>query len=102
LSKEEIIAILKSIKPHFQNKGIITLALFGSFNTNSSTIYSGIDIAIKKDQNFVEKYGVYAYFDTIHELKSLLRKKLKREIDILDLDSSSPFLEEIKKDLTYV
>jgi len=102
LSKEEIIAILKSIKPHFQKKGITTLALFGSFNSNSSNIYSDIDIAIKKDKNFVEQYGVYAYFDTINELKSLLRKKLKREIDILDLDSSSPFLEEIKKDLTYV
>ena len=51
-SKDDIIAYLKEIKPHFQDD-IKELALFGSFAKNTQTPYSDIDIAITQQTDFL-------------------------------------------------
>jgi len=102
MTKKEIIEYLKSIKPIFQKKGIEEIALFGSFAQEDTNIYSDIDIAIKKSRDFIEKQGAYEYFNVINEIKYMLIKKFGKNVDILDLDSKSPFLKDIKKDLIYV
>jgi len=102
IKKDDIINYLKTIYPEFQKKGIEKIALFGSFAKDKNSLYSDIDILIKKEKNFAKKYGAYAYFNVINELKDKLRKKFKKEVDILDLDSKSPFLKDIKKDLIYL
>ncbi len=101
LDHQKIIDILKEIKPHFQSKGIEKIALFGSFAKSEENFYSDLDIAIKKIPNFLQYYNSYSYFETLNELKEVLGKKLHRNIDIFDLDSRSPFKENIEKELIY-
>jgi predicted nucleotidyltransferase len=102
ITKESILSYLKTIKPYFSEKGIVDIALFGSYSTKRENIYSDIDIAVKKDKDFLQKFNPYDYFRVLNELKDRLRKKFHKNIDIFDLDSSSYFLQDIKKELTYV
>ena len=102
MNKQEILQYLKSIKPIFQKRGIENIAIFGSVSKNNSNVYSDIDIAIKKDKDFLKKYSAYDYFNTLNELKSNITRKFGRNVDIFDLESKSSFLESIKKDLIYV
>ncbi|RLA83120.1 MAG: nucleotidyltransferase domain-containing protein [Epsilonproteobacteria bacterium] len=101
-TKENIITFLQELKPQLLKDGINNLALFGSFATNSQGVYSDIDIAIGKENDFLINNSSYSYFDTISEIKEKIRKKFHRNIDIIDLDSNSSLLDSIKKDLIYV
>jgi len=101
-TKENIIEYLQEIKPSLVSEGISTLALFGSFSTNQQTSYSDIDIAIAKKENFLKENSSYDYFEIINKIKSKIQKKFHRNIDIFDLDSNSPLINTIKKDLYYV
>lgn len=101
-NKENILNYLKSIQSKYKKEGIITFALFGSFAKNSQGIYSDIDIAIKKDKEYLKTQSPYKYFEILNSLRSDLHNKFNRNIDIIDLDSTSPFLDTIKKDIIYV
>jgi len=101
-TKESIIAYLESIKEEFIKRGISHIALFGSFAKMQDGVYSDLDIAIKKSSDYFDRYSAYDYFETIKELKSKLRKKFHRNVDILDLDSTSPYIESIKKEMINV
>ena len=101
-TKESIIAYLEHIKPDFAQKGISDLALFGSFATMQEGVYSDLDIAVRKAPDYFDRYTAYDYFETIEALKTVLRKKFHRNIDILDLDSASPYIERIKEEMIVV
>ena len=88
-SKTSILEYLQEIKPLLQSKGIIFLALFGSFARDEANPYSDIDVAIQKEQNYMQAHSAYEYFDLIEQLKTLLRKKFHRNSDVFDLDSDS-------------
>ena len=100
MKKDEIILFLKEIKPEFEKRGITKIALFGSFAKDEVNIYS--DIAIKKDRKKVTTPSVYEYFNIINDLKRVVKKRFKRRVDILDLDSNSPFIKDIEKELIYI
>jgi len=102
VEREDILNYLKEIKPYFQKKGLLSLALFGSYSKNSTNTYSDIDIAIKKDISYLKKQHPYLYFEMINELKSSIMKRFHKPVDILDIDSTSPFIKHIKKELIYV
>ena len=102
ITQNNILFFLKNIKDELSNKGILQLALFGSFAKNTQTIYSDIDIAIVKDIEFIKQNGVYSYFNILNEIKTKLRDKFHKNIDIFDLDSNSEFKSNIKKELIYV
>ena len=101
-TKSNILDYLLNIKDEFRLLGIEQIALFGSYATNNANIYSDIDIAIKKQKKYLRNYSAYDYFDTINSIKLNLKNKFHKNIDILDLDSNSPFLNDIKKELIYV
>jgi len=101
-TKESIVNYLRKIKPELQKSGIDEIALFGSFASDSQTVYSDIDVAIRKKSSFLEKKSAYDYFDLISNLKRRIRRDLHRNSDIFDLDSDSSFAESIKKEMIYV
>jgi len=100
--KSDILLFLKILKKDLAKKGIKKIALFGSFSKDSQNIYSDIDIAIKKEKNFLQKYSPYYYFEIVSKIKASVRKEFGKNVDVLDLDSKSPFLKSIEKDIIYV
>jgi len=101
-SKQNIIEYLHTIKPQLQSSGIKSLALFGSFAKDTSNVYSDIDIAISKQDDFLEHNTSYDYFDIISNIKTKIKNQFHRNIDIFDLDSNSSLKDSIRKDLIYV
>ena len=101
-TKKEIIEFLQTIKIKFQANGIEEIALFGSYARGEESVYSDIDIAIRKDSVFLQNNNAYDYFNRVALLKELLGKKFHRNIDIFDLDSDSTMKQTISKDLIYV
>jgi len=68
---------------------ISTVALFYSFANGTQSVYRDIDIAISKEKDFVKNNSSYDYFNTLSMIKSKIKKKFYRNIDIFDLDSNS-------------
>ena len=101
-NKENILDYLKTIKPQLKNSGIKTLALFGSFSTNKQSVYSDIDIAISKEKDFLIHNSSYEYFDIISNIKSKIKKKFHRNVDVFNLDNNSAFKNSILKKLIYI
>ncbi|HHD80263.1 MAG TPA: nucleotidyltransferase domain-containing protein [Campylobacterales bacterium] len=85
-----------------EDSWIVDIALFGSFARDEQTVYSDIDIAIIKEKNFLKTKSSYNYFDTIGKIKSKIKNKFHRNIDVFDLDSSSTLKQSIEKELLYV
>ncbi|MDF1883842.1 nucleotidyltransferase domain-containing protein [Sulfurimonas sp. SAG-AH-194-C21] len=101
-TKENILEYLKEIKGELYSDGIISLALFGSFARSEQSVYSDIDIAIKKESSYLKKRTAYTYLEEISKIKQMIQKKFHRNSDVFDLDSDSPMKENIKKELLYV
>ena len=102
INRSQIITFLKDIKAELADDGISTLGLFGSFARDEAGVYSDIDIAIRKERNYLQTRTAYDYFNEIEKIKNLIKNKFHRNSDVLDLDSHSSMLNEIKKDLIYV
>lgn len=102
VSKSNIIHFLQEIKAELGKDGIVTLGLFGSFARDEAGVYSDIDIAIRKESDYLKSRTAYDYFDEISKIKMLIKKKFHRNSDIFDLDSNSSLRDEIMKDLIYV
>ncbi|MEA3371921.1 MAG: nucleotidyltransferase domain-containing protein [Campylobacterota bacterium] len=102
VDKSNIIKFLHEIKAELVDDGISRVGLFGSFARDEASVYSDIDIAIKKEQDYLSKRTAYDYFDEVSKIKNLIKKKFHRNSDIFDLDSNSSMRDEIMKDLIYV
>ena len=102
ITQDIILQYLKKIKPELQNDGIDQIALFGSFAKDEQTVYSDIDIAIKKKSDFLQQNTAYDYFNMISNIKQKIQKVLHRNVDVFDLESDSELLESIKKEIIYV
>ena len=101
-NKTNIISFLNDIKLELQSDGISKIGLFGSFSRDDNTAYSDIDIAIKKEHDYLTHRTAYDYFDEVAKIKNLIKKRFHRNIDVFDVDSNSTMLDTIKKDLIYV
>jgi len=101
-TKETILHYLKEIKPELEAYGIEKVALFGSFATEKQNIYSDIDIAIQKKNDFMKYHSAYDYFDIVSKIKTKILLALHRNSDIFDLDSDSDFKNSIAKEMIYV
>jgi predicted nucleotidyltransferase len=101
-TKENILQYLKEIKEDLADDGIISLALFGSFARDEQSVYSDIDIAIRKEKNYLQKRDAYSYFNEIDKIKQMIKSKFHRNSDIFDLDSNSSITQNIQRDLLYV
>ena len=101
-TKEAILKKLRELKPQLEAEGIEKIALFGSYANEKPTPYSDIDIAIAKSEALQKEINAYAYFELLSSLRESLRRTFHRKIDIFDLDSQSPFKNQIKNELIYV
>jgi len=101
-NRENILSYLKEIKDELFHDGIVTIALFGSFARDEQSVYSDIDIAIKKERDYLKKRSAYSYFDEVEKIKMMMQQKFHRNSDVFDLDSDSSMKQNIKKDLLYV
>ncbi len=102
VSVDEIVDTLKEFKNSSQNRFFSKVGLFGSFARGEEDIFSDIDIVVKVDKNALEKYDVWEYFETMRELKEKIAHKFNLNSDVFDIDSSSSFVNRIKKDVIYV
>lgn len=100
--KKSIYTYLQEIQPILHEKKISIVGFFGSFSRDEASVYSDIDIVIKKDATYLKIKSAYDYFDDIAFIKNLLIKKFHRNIDIFDIDSNSDFKDEILQDMIYV
>ena len=101
-TKQEIIIFLTDIKEQLLDAGISSIALFGSYARDEAGVYSDIDIAIKKEKNYLQTRSAYEYFEIVAYIKQLLLEKFHKNSDIFDLDSHSSMKSNIMQDLIYV
>ena len=101
-TKETILHYLNEIKPELEAYGIEKIALFGSFATDQQNVYSDIDIAIQKKDDFMKDHSAYDYFNIVSKIKTKILLALHRNSDIFDLDSDSDFKNTIEKEMIYV
>ena len=99
MTKEQILDYLREIKVNSIFKEI---GLFGSYAKDSSDCFSDIDIAIRVDNQYLKTHDVWDYFDAIKSLQRSILEQFHIKSDIFDLDSISPFKEQIIEDIIYV
>jgi predicted nucleotidyltransferase len=102
VTKENIMSYLQELQKELQSKGIVQLALFGSYAKGEQNVYSDIDIAIKKDREYFSSVSPYYYFELVNFIKDKIRTKFHKNIDVFDLDSTSSFKQSIEKEILYV
>ena len=102
MKKDEILSYLKEFKDSSQNRLFTEIGLFGSYAKNQADNFSDIDVAVKVDKNYLKQHDIWDYFDAINEMKTALLKRFNLQSDIFDLESSTPLVDKIKKDIIYV
>jgi len=102
VSVDEIFDILKEFKDSSKNRFFSKIGIFGSFARGDDDIYSDVDIVVKVDEDALNKYDVWEYFETIRELKKIILDRLNLNSDIFDIESSSSILDSVKRDVVYV
>ena len=55
ITKEQILAYLRELKPQLQKDGIEKIGLFGSYAKDRASIFSDIDIVIATNDEFYRK-----------------------------------------------
>ena len=103
MTKGKILVFLKEQKEFLaQNYGITSIGLFGSYARDEAKADSEIDIAVKIDSEYLKTHDVWDYFDAIRSIQQSILKQFHLKSDIFDIDSISPFREQIMKDIIYV
>lgn len=92
---EEIIPILRNLKPELSDKFFVDkIGLFGSVTRDDFTAKSDIDIIV----NFKKPVGI-----EFIDLADFLEKKLNRKVDLFSLKGLKPnYFEVIKNKIIYV
>lgn len=101
----QVLKKLKQLKPKLQNEGFELIGIFGSFARNEEKPTSDIDILyqIKDTKEYLKKYSGWDSILHIVEIKELLKKELKKEIDFVDKSTLDSIANKyIQKDLIYV
>ncbi len=101
--KDEILNFLKTLKPELYAQGIISLGLFGSIAKETNTSKSDIDIVYETSETFIKNHkgwNAFTYLNT--HLRDKIENKFNINVDMFDLNSSSPFKEKVKKEALYV
>ena len=101
-TKDAILSYLGELKVELRKEGIVELGLFGSYARDDASVYSDIDIAIKRDSAYLQEHSAYEYFTLVHFVKSKISARFHRNSDLFDLESDSSIKENILKDLIYV
>ncbi len=95
-SKQEILAILSSHAAPIQRYGVTRYGLFGSFVRNEARPDSDIDILVEFD-------SAQKTFDNFIQLAFYLEDILGRPVDLITMDSLSPYIgPRILQEVEYV
>jgi predicted nucleotidyltransferase len=95
MKREEVLHLLTANKQSIRERGVKTLAVFGSAARDEITQESDIDILVE----FSSDPG----FDQYIELKFFLEELLGRSVDLITKDAVKPRVRlEIEKDILYV
>jgi predicted nucleotidyltransferase len=95
MDKDQILRLIRSNRELIEGKGVISLALFGSYSEDRQRPDSDIDILVK----FRESDKSY---DNFIELAFFLEKLLGRKVELVTPESlSGAFLNEISKKALY-
>jgi len=97
-----ILKYLADKKADFKKDGIDKIGLFGSFARGTAYDDSDIDIAIKLQQNYLQKHDVWEYFNLINNIKKQMMQRFHKKSDVFDLDSATDIKEHIQKEVIYV
>jgi len=83
-TKEHILYYLNEFKHELHRDGIVQLGLFGSYACGENTLYSDIDIAIKKEENYLQHRNANTYFEEVAKIKrpSLVITKALSELPV--------------------
>jgi len=100
--QQDILSYLKTFKNSSQNRLFKEIGLFGSYAKNRADRYSDIDIAVRIDSQYLKEHDVWDYFDAFKKIQDGLLETFHLKSDIFDLDSVSPFKDNIQKDIIYV
>jgi predicted nucleotidyltransferase len=95
-NKDDIITILKQLKPRYEREGFILLGLFGSYAKETQTPYSDIDIAYTIDyQTFSQTYkDGFSKILRIEDIKHELQEELHAPVDLVP-NSNPNIIEEM-------
>ena len=105
MGQNEIFEKLNHLKPILNKDGINLLGVFGSHSRGDYTSSSDIDILyeIENIKNFTDKYKGFTAFSKLTQIKELISKELKKDVDFVDKNSLNEIGKEfILKELKYV
>jgi len=95
LNKEYIIEQIRENRTRIEEKGIESIALFGSFSTGDFSDNSDIDLFVRFKEN-------QKNFDNFMDIAFLLEDMFQRKVELITPESiSGRFLDLIKKDFVY-
>ena len=90
MTKEEILQILKELKPKYEAEGFEILGLFGSYAQNCQKESSDIDILIETTDDFVAQNDAFEAFEKLEMLKQTLSNRFGKPIDLADKKGFKP------------
>jgi uncharacterized protein len=97
MTKNEIIEILKTLKPQYQQDGMNIVGLFGSFARGEEKSDSDVDIVYE-----IEKGKTFSMFKYLKYLADL-EKSLQHKVDLVRAETIKNDLKPyIYKDMIYV
>jgi predicted nucleotidyltransferase len=98
-SKDEIITILKKLKPQYKKDGLDIIGIFGSVAREENNNFSDVDIVYNLNyEKFSQNYkDGFSKLLRIEDIKEELQKALQNKIDFIP-DTN----QKILKDIIYV
>lgn len=97
MTKNEILEILKTLKPQYQQEGINIIGLFGSFARGEEKSDSDIDIVYEIEKG--KTFSIFKYLKYLAELEKYLHHK----VDLVRAETIKNDLKPyIYKDIIYV
>ncbi len=82
LTKEKILAHLKSVKANLAADGIVRLGLFGSFAKGTADMASDVDIVVESSEAFREKHRGFDGLIYLDSLRLSFERKFARSVDL--------------------
>ena len=105
MTKEEILQILKELKPKYEAEGFEILGLFGSYARDEATESSDVDILYKipNMSEYLQKYDGWNAINHIVETKQSLSQTLHKKVDFVDIETLNEIGKKyILSDVVYV
>lgn len=97
ITKEDILGILKKVKPKYQQEGVDILGLFGSYAKDTQDDFSDVDIAYRLDYDKMAKQqdkDVFRVLFRIDEIRKELQELISKKVDFVP-DKNEKILERI-------